>query len=55
MSIVERGLLPRPVTTVATAGRVWSLWVLPAVGGCCGTDARHVQAIADAFLADTGA
>jgi len=25
------------------------------VGGCCGTDARHVQAIADAFLAGTGA
>jgi len=25
------------------------------LGGCCGTDARHVQAIADAFLADTGA
>jgi homocysteine S-methyltransferase len=23
-------------------------------GGCCGTDARHVQAIADAFLAATG-
>lgn len=25
------------------------------VGGCCGTDARHVQAIADAFLAAPGA
>jgi homocysteine S-methyltransferase len=25
------------------------------VGGCCGTDARHVQAIADAFLTATGA
>jgi homocysteine S-methyltransferase len=25
------------------------------LGGCCGTDARHVQAIADAFLAATGA
>jgi homocysteine S-methyltransferase len=24
------------------------------LGGCCGTDARHVQAIADAFLAATG-
>jgi homocysteine S-methyltransferase len=25
------------------------------LGGCCGTDARHMQAIADAFLAATGA
>jgi len=25
------------------------------LGGCCGTDARHVQAIADAVLAGTGA
>jgi homocysteine S-methyltransferase len=25
------------------------------LGGCCGTDARHVQAIADALLAATGA
>src|SRR5262249_30517296 len=25
------------------------------VGGCCGTDARHVQAIADAFLPAVGA
>jgi homocysteine S-methyltransferase len=25
------------------------------LGGCCGTDARHVQAIADAVLTGTGA
>jgi homocysteine S-methyltransferase len=25
------------------------------LGGCCGTDARHVQAIADAVLSGTGA
>jgi len=24
------------------------------LGGCCGTDARHVQAIADAVLPATG-
>jgi NADH:ubiquinone oxidoreductase subunit B-like Fe-S oxidoreductase/NADH:ubiquinone oxidoreductase subunit D len=35
MGVVERGLLPRPVVTVANLARRWSLWALPLGSACC--------------------
>src|SRR5579885_1448988 len=38
MGIVERGLVPRPVATLANRARQWSLWALPVASGCCSVD-----------------
>jgi NADH-quinone oxidoreductase subunit B len=35
MGIVERGLVPRPVATIAAQARRWSLWALPLGRACC--------------------
>lgn len=35
MGIVERGLVPRSVVTLANQARAWSLWVLPVGLACC--------------------